>query len=192
MNPPERADVAGVWGALARLVVRMRWGIVGAWVACAAMLLSGLPTFHDDGMSLRGLTPEDAEEIATELDAARLFRVPLNARSQVVRRDPAGLPARVQRDDIDAAVTYTRRVIAAPAGTEDMAAALPITNALGVFPSSRENGTTTIINMIGSPTAGIVARRRQVDWYASQARLRDPVGRVSLTGGFPRSSPPAT
>lgn len=177
---------SGFWEAVAGAVMRARWWILAAWaVGVLALVLGGVPRFAEDGLSLRELAPTGAPEVSTELDAARLFRMPLNARTQVVRRAPDGLSAAVQRGDIDAALEYSRAVQRAPVDKRGaIALALPITNALTAFPSSREASTTTITNLVGYPTSTVGARNRAAREYADDARARAP-GAVFVTGGIP-------
>ena len=173
------------WSRLvARRMIDHHRPILLAWgAALIALLAVGVPRFGDQGMSLGDLAPAGAPEIATEMDAVRLFRVPLNARSQVVRRNPAGLRVSTIEGDLQGAYSYSR-IAQDPRRRGDIALALPYSNVSRLFPASRETSTTTIVNLVGRPEAGLRAREAAAGTYAE--RMRDvPDGRVSRTGGIP-------
>ncbi len=168
----------------ARVVIILRWPIVVCWLVAILLLVTdGVPSFGRDGLSLRELAPADSPELATELESARLFRIPLTAREQVVRRDPGGLDFDLQRRDVEAAIDESR------AAVEDgvhgaIAFQLPYVNTFGAFPASSESSTTTLINLVGDPAATLHARERAAHRVADDLRERGP-GRVRVTGGIP-------
>ncbi|MCB0880400.1 MAG: MMPL family transporter [Thermoleophilia bacterium] len=166
-------------------MIRFRWLVLGGWLMVVALLLAtGLPSFGREGLSLEELASPDSPEVQTELDALRLFRIPLNAREQVVRRDEDGLAADVKRDDIAAAVGQTRAVQDGRSDDDAILLSLPFTNAGGAFPASRESSTTTIVNLFGNPNRSLSSQVRAGERIASDARDRGP-GDVNLTGGIP-------
>lgn len=175
-------------GRVARLhasaSVRGRWLLLGAWAVLLVLLLAdGVPSFGRDGLTLRELAPADAPELATELESARLFRVPLTGRVQVVRRDADGLPRRLQRADVEAALRESREE--QEQGRDGpVAFRLPYANTFGIFPASSELSTTTLVHHVGYPDATLRSRERAAQAAAAEARERGR-GRVSVTGGIP-------
>jgi RND superfamily putative drug exporter len=166
-------------------MVRWRWVVLVGWVAVIAAILStGIPSFGRDGLSLEELASPDSPEVQTELDSLRLFKVPLNAREQVVRRDAAGLPAEVRQQDVAAAIAGSRDVQQGTADSDVILLQLPITNVGGAFPSSRESATTTINNLFGNPERSLTSQVREGNVIADEARERGG-GEVNLTGGIP-------
>jgi RND superfamily putative drug exporter len=178
-----RRGRAGAAERYAGLVVRFRWLVVLAAALLVGTLLSaGIPHFGRDGLTLRELASVDAPEIQTELTAAQVFRIPLNGRVQVVRRDPDGLSIGTQRSDLQRAFDLTRQV--QMSGSGPVGLYLPYANTEREFPGSRESSTTTIVNIVGYPDATLTSREAAGEQLAEAARGL-PGGRVSVTGGVP-------
>lgn len=187
---PERAPHRTTIGQSARVhawvSIAFRWPILIVWLVLVGLLLhDGVPSFGRDGLTLRELAPANAPELATELEAARLFRVPLTAREQVVRRDGDGLALRVQRGDVEAAIDDSRAALDGSGRKGAIAFQLPYVNTLGAFPASSESSTTTVLNLVGFPESTLHARERAAHDVARAARDRSDAGRVSVTGGIP-------
>lgn len=164
--------------------VRGRWLLLAGWAVVLALLLAdGVPSFGRDGLTLRELAPADAPELATEVESARLFRVPLTGRVQVVRRDAGGLPRRLQRADVEAALRASREA-QEPGADRAVAFRLPYANTFGIFPASSELSTTTLVHHVGYPDATLRSRERAAQAAAKESRERGS-GRVSVTGGIP-------
>lgn len=159
--------------------------LLAAWaLVVAALLANGVPSFGRDGLTLRELAPADAPELATELESARLFRIPLTGRVQVVRRDPDGLPRPLQRADVEAALRASRAAQEQQDGDRAIAFRMPYANTFGIFPASSELSTTTLVHHVGFPDASLRSRERAAQEAAQEARDRGG-GRVSVTGGIP-------
>jgi RND superfamily putative drug exporter len=187
---PDRTPNTTGFGRVARahawVSITLRWPILIAWAVLVAVLLhDGVPSFGRDGLTLRELAPTDAPELATELEAARLFRVPLTARAQVVRRDADGLPLRVQRADVETAIDQSRDALEGSSARGAIAFQLPYVNTFGAFPASSESSTTTVLNLVGFPDSTLHARERAAHEIAAEERERSDAGRVSVTGGIP-------
>jgi hypothetical protein len=92
-----RAAVGWLWRAFAALVVAFRLPIPAGWIAAAVLATLYLPAVSASG-SLGGLVSSNSPAVRAELDAARLFGVPLaSAEVDVVQRDPAGFPPDTRR-----------------------------------------------------------------------------------------------
>jgi putative drug exporter of the RND superfamily len=165
----------------ASVVVFLRFPILLAWIALAVAAIVFLPPLAiDQGEGLRALVPNDSPALHAEIESARRFGYPLIAREVVVQRDPNGLPADVQGNGVVRAVDVTRGEVPALRG---IAGAVPITNALGFFPSSRENGTTMLTYLFFRPDVSLgdqVALGRR---YA--AELPADAHAIGVTGTVP-------
>ena len=165
----------------ARLVISLRFLLVPAWIAVAAASAVYLPGLGSgEPLELGGLVPKNAEAIRVEQRSAKLFQLPLTTDTVVVQRDPNGLSRDAQARTVELAV-------AASTGTKDpsdLAFGLPITNALGLFPSSRERGTTAITYLFFGPQATLAGRVEQADLYAGRLNRPDDA-LVGVTGPAP-------
>jgi putative drug exporter of the RND superfamily len=165
----------------ARGVVSLRWVIVPAWVAAAAGSALFLPSLGSgEPLALGGLVPSNAPAIRVGQRETELFRLPLTADTVVVQRDPGGLSTEAQARAL-------ARAVAASQGAKDpegIAFALPIANTLGLFPGSRERGTTVLTYLFFEPEASLVDRVREANVYA--ARINGPdEALVGVTGPAP-------
>jgi putative drug exporter of the RND superfamily len=165
----------------ARGVVGLRWALVPAWVAAAAANALFLPSLGSgEPLALGGLIPSDAPAIRVGQRETELFRPPLTADTVVVQRDPGGLSREAQARAL-------ARAVAVSQGTKDpegIAFALPIANTLGLFPGSRERGTTVLTYLFFGPEASLVERVREANVYAAQINRPDEA-LVGVTGPAP-------
>jgi putative drug exporter of the RND superfamily len=86
------------------------------------------------------LLPAHPTAVAVERESAKLFGAPLATPYVVVQRDPAGLPAAVQRASLAKAVAVDKGQVPAFRGIR----AIPVMNTLGIVPGAREHGTTIV------------------------------------------------
>jgi RND superfamily putative drug exporter len=154
---------------------------VPAWVAAAAASALFLPSLGSgEPLALGGLVPSDAPAIRVGQRETELFRLPLTADTVVVQRDPGGLSREAQARAL-------ARAVAVSQGTKDpegIAFALPIANTLGLFPGSRERGTTVLTYLFFGPEASLVDRVREANVYAAQINRPDEA-LVGVTGPAP-------
>lgn len=174
-----RREDAGVAAGLARLVVRLRWVVVGFWVAAAVASHLLLPPLTDAGGSLGLPIPDDAPALLAEARSAERFGVPLVSRTQVVQRDPAGLGAGVR----ERSEALARAVSTGERPRLGIVAAIPLSNALGAFPGSRERGTTLVTNLYLPPEVSFGTRAERAERYAADLGAGDAV--VGVTGSAP-------
>ena len=170
--------------AFAWLVIRLRWPIVLGWIAAAVAVIVYLPSLEEAGSntSLVGLVPKDAKSIEAGVRSAELFDVPVITHTVVVQRDPDGL----SRAALSRAADRARRVTdhRDPA-LREIEGALPIVNARGLVPSSRENGTTAITYLFFDPNRTDVDDQDELTRrYADQARLPGDA-LVGVSGAVP-------
>jgi RND superfamily putative drug exporter len=159
------------------VVVGCRWFIVPAWIAAAAASILSLPGLASgEPLALGGLVPSDAEALRVAERVNRLFRIPLTADTVVVQRDPNGLSAAAQARVVSRAVAANGR----PKSADGIAFALPIANTLGLFPSSRERGTTALTFLFFGPYATLAGRLAAANSYAAGMGPADAL--VGVTG----------
>ena len=77
------------WRAIAFVVTALRFPILLAWIAAAVAATVYLPAIATSG-NIDTLIPKDAPAVRAEVDATRLFGVPLSAQVAVVQRNPRG------------------------------------------------------------------------------------------------------
>ena len=170
----------------ARLLVRLRWFIIGFWgLACLFSVLV-LPSLSETqgGNDLKGLLPRDTPAVATEQRSVELFGFPLLGRTVVVQRNPGGLSVYDQaRTVVNAADATTE----ARPGLRQLRGALPLTNALGAFPASAEQGTTALTYLLFEPDVAFWRQTRTAERYADRSfGPRDDV--IGVTGSVPARS----
>ena len=176
-----RAVAASTSRRFARVVVLLRLPILLVWIALAVAAVMFLPPLAvDQGEGLRALVPSDSPALHAEVESARRFGFPLLARTVVVQRDPEGLPANVQADAVLRALSVTRGEVPSLRG---IAAAVPITNALGFFPSSREDGTTALTYLFFRPDVTLGDQRALGQRYADELPAEDHA--IGITGAVP-------
>jgi RND superfamily putative drug exporter len=135
----------------ARFVVFLRFPIALAWMAAVVAAVTSLPALSaEQHHGLHALVPADSPALAAELESIRDFGYPLLARTVVVQRDPNGLSTEAQARAVMRAVALTRGEMSELRG---IAAAVPATNALGLLPSAREQGTTALTYRSSAPTS---------------------------------------
>ncbi|HET6561745.1 MAG TPA: MMPL family transporter [Marmoricola sp.] len=149
----------------ARLVVTLRWWIIGFWLCATLGAWFALPSLGETqgGGGLGGLLPRDTPAIAAELRDVELFGFPLMGRTTLVQRDASGLSPYAQARTVVSAVGATRKP---DPRLPTLRGALPVTNALGVFPSSREQGTTALTYLLFEPDVSLGTQRRTALRYA--------------------------
>jgi putative drug exporter of the RND superfamily len=168
--------------AFAWLLVRLRLLVVPAWIAAAVLATASLPSFTDRPASATGgLVPTSSGSLAVEKQGVEAFGTPLLSRIAIVQRDPDGLSLAAQRRAVRRAVRIDRGEDTA---MRSVAFALPISNAKGVFPSSRERGTTVITFLYFRSDTPIGAQLALARTYEQRIRAAgDPV--TGVTGTIP-------
>ena len=185
MSPPTAAATSRrrFAAAYATWLVRLRWWVIGFWMLVTIASVTVLPTLSEAGGNdgLRGLLPEDTEAVQTEIRSVGIFGFPLLGRTVLVQRDPDGLSVYAQAR----AATHAAAVAqGAYADVEPLLGALPLSNVLGLFPSSRERNTTALTYLFFAPGETFSAQLRSAREYADRFFTgRDHV--VGVTGSVP-------
>ena len=179
--PPGRRE-SRLTRALARGIVALRYPIVIAWVAAAMVVTTQLPSLEEAQVGALGdLVPAGSQAIDAEVTSARAFGFPLISRTLVVQYDAEGLSAGTQARTAARAVDVTRGDFP---GLERVAAAIPLTNALGKPPFSRERSTTGLTYLFFRPEVGQGERIALAERLAGEIeRPRDGV--IAVTGTLP-------
>jgi putative drug exporter of the RND superfamily len=169
-------------GVLAWLLVRLRLLVVPAWIAAAVIATTSLPSFVDRPASATGgLVPTSSASLGVERQGVEAFGTPLLSRVAVVQRDSRGLSLAVQRRAVRRAVRIDR---GDDPTMHSVAFALPISNARGLFPASRERGTTVITFLYFRPAVATAAQLALAQTYEQGIRRGgDPV--TGVTGTVP-------
>ena len=178
------SDKGWVTRASVHLVVTLRWWVVAFWVAACMGTWFFLPPLGETGGNddLKGLVPVDTPAVATELRSVELFGFPLVGRTVVVQRDPGGMSVFAQARTVVSAVAATADP---PGNMKALRGALPVTNALGVFPGSREADTTSLTYLLFEPQVTLGVQTRTAERYA-RTFLTDPDDAVvGVTGSVP-------
>jgi len=178
------APPAGLWGAVARAVVRLRWVVIVFWVAAAAALTAALPTIREAQVGALGdLVPNEARALDAELRSSELFRFPLLSRTLVVQRDPEAFLATREL------ARTARRTVALNRGEypelRRVAGALLVSNVLGESPFSRESSTTAITYLFFRPEVGQGDRETLAERYVERRIKPELQGFVGVTGAVP-------
>ncbi len=180
----EGAPHAGRFAASsARLLVALRWWVIGFWLVITLGAWFLLPSLGEDGGGggLKGLVPEDTPAITAELRSVDLFGFPLAGRTALVQRDPDGLSPYAHARTVVSAFGVTRKP---DERLPALRGALPFSNVLGAFPSSREQDTTALTYLLFDPDVSLGTQRRTALRYADLFfGPRD--GYVGLTGSVP-------
>ena len=161
-DPAGRRDGLGrFWDAAAVVVVKWRYLVLAGWVAVAVLATVFLPGISSSG-AIGNLIPKNSAALAAEVDATRLFGLPLTSGVEVVQRDPHRFPLAVQARAARAAAAVDQGRVR---GIYGLAGALPVANTAGLFPGSRERSTTIVTFLYFKPGVSLGAQSRGAHEY---------------------------
>jgi RND superfamily putative drug exporter len=166
--------------AYARTVVRWRFVIVLGWVVVVIVTMQ-LPTVREGAPNFEGFVPSDSPTARTEATSVELFGFPLTSRTVLVRREEDKLSPYSQARVVLRAAALTQRLYDRQG---PLVGGLPITNTLGLFPSSAEEGTTAVTYLFAGPDAGLRGRTEAARRWAEE-HLGPGDGYVGVTGSIP-------
>jgi len=180
----------GRWPIGGRLARAYAWLVVGLAPLVAAACIAGavaaylfLPSLSSaPPASISALLPQNPAATQTEKQSLHLFRVPLLTPYVVVQRNPHGLSAGAIADAYGIAASVSTRH---PKSLAPLALAAPVVNTRGLFPASREHGTTAVTYLFfrGDITADARADNRASYRYAARFPASDDV--VGVSGALP-------
>jgi putative drug exporter of the RND superfamily len=177
--PAGRRDGPGrFWDAAASVIVRWRYLILLGWLAGAVLATVFLPGISSSG-AIGNLVPAKSAALGAEVDATRLFGLPLTSGVEVVQRDPGRFPLAVQKHAAQVAAAVDQGHVH---GIYGLAGALPAANTAGLFPGSRERSTTIVTFLYFRPGVSLGAQARGAHEYVRRylSGPRDHV--VGVTG----------
>ncbi|UGS33756.1 MMPL family transporter [Capillimicrobium parvum] len=164
--------------AYARLVTTLAPLIVPAWIAAAVLAVLYLPAMGQGG-ALAGFEPSGSRAAAVEARSAQLFGTPLIARTLVVQRDAQGLSAAAQVRALGRARAGRDRAL------PDLRGVLPLVNARGLVPASRETGTTAISYLFFAPDSSVDDQVATAHAFTAREVSRPDDALVGVTGVVP-------
>lgn len=165
---------------VASLLVRLRWPIVAFWIAAATVCVTLLPAIKDaDSGALGALVPRNARAVKAEVTSKTRFGFPLLSRTLIVERNPRGLSAARQLAVVRRAAGLTRHQVR---GYGQIAAALPVTNAIGASPFARERSTAAITYLFFAPDVSVDRRAHLAERFVKYHIPREAGTTVGVTG----------
>lgn len=147
MKSWRKSEVGVLTRLYAWLVVTFRWFVVVGWAVAAIAAAMWLPATMPNA-DLSGFAPPDSRAIKTETASTKAFGFPITSRTILVQHDPRGLSTDAQQRAVERAVAVTKGTLS---DIGPIAGAVPITNALGAFPSSSERDTTALTYLMTKP-----------------------------------------
>ena len=179
---PELSAAGRLSAGYAGSVVALRWWIIAFWLLATVGSLAVLPDLDENkgGDGLKGLLSVETPAVRNELRSLETFGFPLLARTVLVQRNPEGLSVYDQARTVTNAVAVNEgKYDAGP-----ILGALPLTNALAIFPGSRERDTTALTYLFFDPKVSFGRQLREAREYGdSFFKPRDDV--VGVTGSVP-------
>ncbi len=166
----------------ARAVVALRWPIVLAWIAAAALATLALPSIEQSqNGALGALVPAHAAALDAELRSSRLFGFPVLSRTIVVQRDASGLSAAAQAGTVSRAVALNRNQLPE---LGRVGGGLPVLNTVSLPPFTRERGTTAVTFLYFQPSVGSGERLDLAHRVAARAAATEPGSFTGVTGAI--------
>ena len=181
--PGGDAGTRTVAASVAGVLVWSRYLIIGFWLAVTGASVTLLPTITQTraGSGVDGFVPSDSTTINTEIRAFEQFGFPLLSRTVIVQHDPRGLPLLVQAEAVQRGVDVVQGEYS---DIPLLRGPLPVPNTLGLFPSSREPGTTVLTYLFTPPWAGFSEQYEAAEQLvAGTTGPSDAV--VGVTGSIP-------
>jgi RND superfamily putative drug exporter len=165
-----------------RAVVALRWPVVLAWIAAAAVASAALPSIEESQTGALGaLVPSSADALDAELRSSQLFGFPLLSRTIVVQRDPSGLSAAAQAATVTRTIALNRNTLE---GLDRIGGALPALNTVSVPPFTRERGTTAVTFLYFRPEVGSGERLDLAQRLRERAEATAPSAYTGVTGAI--------
>ncbi len=164
----------------ARWVIRWRWVVAAFWVVVVAGTTLWLPAFGEGGDQLASMIPLDSPAIRAELQSIEDFGFPLSSRTVVVQRSASGLSPYTQAESVLDGLAVNQQQQEHP-----LLGAIPLANTGGLFPSSREQGTTVLTYLFMAPTSGFADQQQAAQRYID-THLNTPEDHtVGVAGSVP-------
>jgi RND superfamily putative drug exporter len=168
-----------LWGPIARAIVLLRFLILPAWIAGAAIATIHLPSIFDaESGELGSLLPRSSQALQVERKAVKTFGVPLLSRTMVVAHEPGGFPA-------DRLARASRYILATDRQEgPDAIRAVPLTNARGLL-SAQRTATTLVTYLYIDPSLGESESQLRAERFAAGLKGATGAEAVEVTGALP-------
>jgi RND superfamily putative drug exporter len=167
------------WNRAGRAIVWLRFLILPAWIAAAAMAVAHLPSaFEAEASELGSLLPRSSEALEVEERALQTFGLPLLSRTMVVAREPRGFST--------AQASAAARYIAATDRSQAPGAvkAVPITDAPARL-ARGEPGTTIVAYLYLDPALSEDESQESAERFAEGFGRAVSAPTVKVTGALP-------
>ena len=137
---------------LARIFIALRYPVILAWIGGAVVMGLALPALGgNDVSSFASLVPPHSQALRAESVATKQFGFPLLSETQVVVRNPKGLPPQRQAQLAALAARLSHKRVP---GFSKIVGAIPLVNSIGGPKFSPETGTTMLIYLLFRPGIG--------------------------------------
>jgi RND superfamily putative drug exporter len=160
-----------------------RYLVVAAAVGvCVAAYLS-LPAVSEKEGEPIAVTPSGSSALSAEERAVEDFGFPFVSETVIVQRDAGGLSDDAQRRAAERAAAVDRGEV--QNRYRGLTGAIPIVNAVGVVPGSKENRTTIVTLLQMNPDLSLYAQYQLAQRYAREQVNRPEDHLVGVTGAVP-------
>jgi len=167
---------------LARLIVRLRFLIVPAWIAGAMWVSFSLPSiFGAEANDLGSLLPRDSGALKVEEQGIETFGLPVLSRTMVVAHQPGDFSL----DQGKAAARFIAGVDEVPEQRAELRA-VPLLDAPGLLESKRL-GSTLVVYLYVDPLLSENEQNEAVDGFASELQQATGAPIIHVTGAVPAS-----
>jgi RND superfamily putative drug exporter len=176
---PTEPKGGGLWRALARTIVWLRFLILAAWIAGAILATVQLPSaFEAEGSDAESLVPHSSQAIEVEEKAVKTFGEPLISRTMVVAARPQGFSA--------AALSASGRYIAATDRKEGETAirAVPLIDTPGLL-AAQKSATTLVVYLYIPTVLSEVEQQGAAEEFAAGLGRASGAEAVKVTGALP-------
>lgn len=175
----EATPASGFFSRLARAIVWLRFLIVPAWIAAAALATLRLPSIFDANTSeLGNLLPRSAPSLQVERESLEEFGLPLLSHSLAVAAEPRGFSP----EQLAGATRYLVAVDRRPA-REGGVRAVPVLNAPGL--AAGRPGTTLAVFLYTDPALSVAEREATIRRFADGLERASGTQSAELTGTIP-------
>ena len=181
MKSWRKSEVGLLTRMYAWLVVTFRWFVVVGWAVAAIAAAMWLPATMPNA-DLSGFAPPDSRAIKTETASTKAFGFPITSRTILVQHDPRGLSTAAQQRAVERAVAVTKGTLR---DVGPIAGAVPVTNALGAFPSSSERDTTALTYVMTRPGTSFAQENAAAHRFGREHLNQPDDHFVGVTGTVP-------
>lgn len=160
-----------------------RFLVIAAGILVCVAAYGSLPALTEANSTPVTVTPSGSPAETTEQRAISDFGFPLVCEIVIVQRDPAGLSQAALKRAADRAMAIDQH--RQPREYRDIMSAIPIVNAKGVVPGSKENATTVVTLLQLNPKLDLYHQYQLANQYATHEVNQPDDHLVGVTGAIP-------